>query len=68
MSGEIEFGKCEVCGEETSLVRTYFRYDVKCECHSQYHSEMVRHCAGCVPEEPAKTRIVVKTSELKRLP
>lgn len=24
MSGEIEYGKCEICGKETRLERTYF--------------------------------------------
>ena len=24
MSGEIEYGKCEICGKETQLERTYF--------------------------------------------
>lgn len=64
MSGEIEFDKCEVCGKETELQRTYFRYDVKCECHSPNHFELVRHCIDCVPEEPKYTKISVKTEDL----
>lgn len=65
--GEIEFGKCEVCGNEAQLQRTYFRYDIECECHSPHHFELVRHCKQCVPTEPKETRIVFKTNLLKKL-
>lgn len=68
MSGCMEFGKCEICGEEGSLQRTYYRYDIKCECHSPNHFEVVRHCSKCKPEEPKTTKLIVATSLLKRLP
>lgn len=57
MCGEIEYGKCEICGEEAPLERTYFRYDLKCECHSPEHFELVRHCKGCKPVEPRETKV-----------
>ena len=66
MNGEVEFGKCEVCGKESILGRTYFHYDIKCECHSPYHFEMVCHCKDCVPKEPETTIIHVKTSVLPK--
>ena len=68
MCGEIEFGKCDLCPNETQLQRTYFRYDIKCECHSPNHFEIVRHCANCTPKEPTETKITVKTSSLHRIP
>ena len=64
MSGDIEYGMCEVCKENANLQRTYFRYDIKCECHSPNHFEMVRHCANCVAIEPKETKINFKTANL----
>ena len=60
MSGSIEFGKCEVCGKESSLQRIYFNYDIKCECHSPNHFELVCYCNKCVPLEPEETTIMLK--------
>ena len=55
--GEIEYGKCDFCGEEGPLTRTYFYYGIKCECHSPEHFEMKRHCKKCDPTPPLKTEI-----------
>lgn len=66
MSGDIEYGKCECCDKEGPLQRTYFRYDIKCECHSPQHFELVRHCNSCEPKEPATTKVSMKTSELPK--
>lgn len=63
--GGIEFGKCEVCGEEKQLRRTTFYYDIKCECHSPQHFELRRHCNNCKPKEPEETRVLLKTEALK---
>jgi hypothetical protein len=65
--GEVEFGKCECCGNEDFLTRTYFRYPIKCECHSPQHFELVCHCKNCTPVEPTITKITLKTSELNIL-
>jgi hypothetical protein len=65
MSGEVEFGKCEICNENKPLERTYYHYDIKCECHSPRHFEFVRHCKDCVPKEPIETKIIMKTSDLR---
>lgn len=62
--GDIEFGKCEVCGKETSLQRSCFYYDIECECHSPYHFEFVKHCRNCIPKEPEITKITIKTANL----
>lgn len=66
MQGEIEVGKCECCGKENvTLMRTYFRYPFKCECHSPEHFILVRHCEDCEPIEPRETKVVLKTGDLK---
>lgn len=67
MSGFIEFGKCDICKKESTLQRKYYKYDIKCECHSPYHFEIVKYCKDCKPKEPIETRILVKTSNLKRI-
>lgn len=32
MCNSIEWGRCEICGKETQLERTYFYYPIHCEC------------------------------------
>jgi len=60
MSGEIEVGKCDVCGKEAQLSRQYYHYDIKCECHSPDHFEIVRHCENCTPKPPETTKVSLK--------
>lgn len=60
----IEFGTCEICGIDSYLSRKYFRYDIKCECHTPEHFEMVRHCNSCIAKEPIETHVILKTSNL----
>ena len=56
--GSIEFGKCEICGKEAQLERTYFIYDIHCQCCGckrdgrDMHFELVRHCKDCIPGVP----------------
>lgn len=65
MSGEIEYGSCDVCGKPEELKRTYFRYPIKCECHSPLHFEIKRHGKNCLPKEPEYTSVQFKTKDLK---
>ncbi len=58
MSGDVEVGKCDVCGKKTQLNRKIYRYDIKCDCHSPHHFEIVRHCNDCIPKEPKTTKIL----------
>jgi hypothetical protein len=67
MSGNILFGSCEVCGKEAILERTYYNYEIKCECHSPNHFECIDHCSNCTPIEPYITKIYMKSSNIKRL-
>lgn len=59
MAGEVEFGRCPICGQEAvQLERTYFYYDIPCSCCNsvvdgrRMHFEMWRHCDGCRPMVP----------------
>jgi len=67
MGGNVEFGKCEVCGKETALERTYFRYDIVCQCHSPHHFELIIHCKDCVPKEPTETKVIIRTDHLTHI-
>ena len=58
--GEMEYGKCEVCGKENSLTRTYYHYNIKCECHSPTHFVVVKHCRGCIPKPPREIKVYLK--------
>lgn len=57
--GGIEFGKCEICGKECQLHRTYFYYPIHCECcgckvdGESMHFELVCHCEDCPIPIPA---------------
>lgn len=50
--GSNEYGKCEICGKETQLDRTYFYYPINCKCCGKEHFEMIRHCSDCEPSWP----------------
>ena len=58
--GEQEYGKCDLCGKESVLARTYFDYPIKCECHSPRHFEMVKHCDDCVPKMPKDIKVKLR--------
>lgn len=62
--GDIEYGYCDVCGKEGPLQRATYYYDIKCECHSPKHFEIVLHCKNCIPKEPRETRITFNTNKL----
>lgn len=65
MSGAIEVGKCDICGNTRPLQRKYYHYNIQCECHSPQHFEFVSHCEHCVPKEPEFTKLTVSTEVLK---
>lgn len=68
MNGEMELGKCDVCETKDVVVnRKYYHYDIKCECHSPTHFEIVRYCDKCKDKvkPPIKTTIIIKPIEDK---
>jgi hypothetical protein len=61
-------GKCDICKSENVVIqREYYHYDIKCECHSPKHFEIVFYCSNCKPVEPKETRIHLQTKDLPRL-
>ena len=47
---EHEHGECNFCGELGLIQRTYYYYDVDCECCSgDKHFEIVWNCHQCIP-------------------
>jgi hypothetical protein len=63
MSGDAEYGPCGICGRETTLVRKYYRYDIKCDCCTPRHFQFVSHCSGCEPKPPETTTVSIKPME-----
>lgn len=64
----IEYGKCEICGKEAPLNRTYFRYNgLKCDCHSPEHFDMVRHCINCVPKQARTTHVILTVEQAEHI-
>ena len=61
-----EYGKCQICGKVRKIYRTYFYYDIKCECCGciidgrPMHFELVRHCGECVPKIPKRIMPVLR--------
>lgn len=66
MNGVGMFGRCEVCGKEGPLTRTYFRIPIKCDCHSPEHFDAVDHCTGCMPVRPT-TKITLTMEQAESL-
>ena len=58
--GETIIGKCMYCMKYTNLQRTYFRFNLDCECHSPKHFEIVEHCGSCTPKRPSYTSVLLK--------
>lgn len=67
MSGDIEVNVCSTCKKTKPVSRKYYHYDIKCECHSPDHFEIVWYCEDCQPKEPTETKVTFKTSNLKRV-
>lgn len=63
--GEIEVGRCDICGEVKPLRRKYYHYDIKCDCHSPKHFEIVMHCNNCEPRPPYQTKVNYLLATLK---
>jgi hypothetical protein len=63
MYGEMEYGTCKCCGEVGPVIRTYFNYGVKCECHSPEHFEIVWHCYNCKPVDPGIKNIKLSAEQ-----
>ena len=63
MSGEMQFGKCDICKKQTIVESKFYHYGFKCDCHSPEHFERVNYCKDCVPKKPPYTKVTL-TDEL----
>ena len=69
--GESEFGKCEICGKDAILARTYFIYNIPCQCcgcrrdGNDMHFVFVAYCKDCVPEIPKEINPLVSGYDRK---
>lgn len=66
MCNSIEWGRCEICGKETQLERTYFYYPIHCECcgnKENRHFEMIRHCKKCPAPMPKEIHPLCKAMD-----
>lgn len=68
--GEQELGRCEICGKEASLERTYFYYPIHCECcgskdkdGQKQHFVIVRHCKDCPAPMPKIIQPICKAAD-----
>lgn len=62
-----EYGRCQVCGKENILERTYFHYGTSCECHDIRHIVMRRHCATCTPHVAAHRKVDILIEDVKTI-
>ncbi len=44
--GDIEVGRCDICGNSEQLTRKYYHYEINCQCHGPKHFEIVK-CSNC---------------------
>lgn len=66
MIGNVEWGKCEICGKEGPLERTYFYYNINCECCGNkegWHFELVKHCCDCPARMPRDIHPLIKAQD-----
>jgi len=64
MTGEVELGRCSICGKDRPVSRKYYYYDIKCECcngKDDDHFEIVWHCNLCKPVPPEIVSLVIKS-------
>ena len=59
MSGETQFGKCDICKKQTFVESKFYHYGFKCDCHSPEHFERVNYCKDCIPKKPPHTKVTL---------
>jgi len=66
--GEMEGGTGEYCGNEGGLGRTYFHYEIDCECcNGKEHFEIVWHCGKCEAKDPGIRKIQLSKESKHKL-
>lgn len=59
MSGETQFGECDICKKQTFVESKFYHYGFKCDCHSPEHFERVNYCKDCAPKKPPYTKVTL---------
>ena len=59
MSGETQFGECDICKKQTFVESKFYHYGFKCDCHSPEHFERVNYCKECAPKKPPYTKVTL---------
>jgi hypothetical protein len=67
MGGDNEWGECQCCGALGAVNRTYFKYGIKCLCHSTEHFQIVWHCDKCEPEDPGVGNIELSNEQKHKI-
>jgi hypothetical protein len=60
---DFELGVCDICKTEANVSRTYYYYDIKCDCcntKDDPHFEVVRTCIDCDPKPPLSLRVIME--------
>jgi len=60
---DVEYGKCDICGNDNILSRKYYYYDIKCDCcnsKDDNHFEIVKYCNKCKPKPPQKITVYIQ--------
>jgi hypothetical protein len=64
---EQESGTCSVCGTNGPIQRTYYYYEIKCDCCvGDKHFEIVYHCGSCVPKPPPRVKVTLEIQPLEK--
>ena len=62
----VEYGRCEVCGKEGPLTRTYRHFPgLECDCCHDSHFDFVRHCPTCIPPKCNTLKVVLTLEQAK---
>lgn len=56
----VEYGKCSICGQKSTVLRKYYYYPFPCECCGNEHAELVFHCENCKPKPPKVIKVTLK--------
>ena len=59
MSGETQFGECDICKKQTIVESKFYHYGFTCDCHSPEHFERVNYCKECAPKKPPYTKVTL---------
>lgn len=63
--GCVEYGTCDICGEEKVINRKYYYYGVKDKGTNQPHFEMISYCSKCKNMVKPPKKITLEIDPIK---